>query len=252
MEERYIRNRIYILEDEQQLIKEAKILLAGAGIGSIIAECALRFGFEHITIVDGDKIEMSNLNRQNYTENDIGRYKAEVLAHRLSLINPRATIISHSCFIDKENVERIIEGHQIAVNALDFNSGIPFIFDEICKKYNIPVLHPYNLGWAGMLTVVKPDSISLSQLSEEYHNFELRMAEYILRYGRFWNEPQEWLEKIVSEYKNEEEALPPPQLSIASWIIAGYSVNAMYNLVTKKDLKTFPKFYLSSILDDHN
>lgn len=52
-------------EKEQSLIKDYNIFLGGAGIGSIVAECALRFGFEHITIVDGGKVERSNLNRQN-------------------------------------------------------------------------------------------------------------------------------------------------------------------------------------------
>lgn len=55
MENRYSRNRLYINEKEQNVIKNYKILLGGAGIGSIIAECALRLGFEHITVVDGDK-----------------------------------------------------------------------------------------------------------------------------------------------------------------------------------------------------
>ena len=72
MEERYSRNRLYVSKREQNIIKDYKIFLGGAGIGSIVAECALRFGFEHITIVDGDKVEESNLNRQNYTEKDIG------------------------------------------------------------------------------------------------------------------------------------------------------------------------------------
>ena len=57
MEQRYSRNRLYVSEREQSIIKHYKILLGGAGIGSIIAECALRFGFEHITIIDGDKVE---------------------------------------------------------------------------------------------------------------------------------------------------------------------------------------------------
>ena len=69
--ERYSRNRIYISEEEQERIKQVRILLGGAGIGSIIAECALRFGFENITIVDGDKVEESNLNRQNYVHSDL-------------------------------------------------------------------------------------------------------------------------------------------------------------------------------------
>ena len=84
---RYDRNRLYINEDDQDKIKSVSILLGGAGIGSIIAECALRFGFETITIVDGDRVEESNLNRQNYTKADIGKYKAETLARRLLKIN---------------------------------------------------------------------------------------------------------------------------------------------------------------------
>ena len=58
--ERYSRNRIYVSDEEQEKIRQTRILLGGAGIGSIIAECALRFGFEKMTIVDGDKIEESN------------------------------------------------------------------------------------------------------------------------------------------------------------------------------------------------
>ncbi len=90
--DRYNRNRIYVSEDEQEKVRETRILLGGAGIGSIIAECALRFGFENIVIVDGDRVELSNLNRQNYVKSDIGKSKAECLAKRLLRINPKANI----------------------------------------------------------------------------------------------------------------------------------------------------------------
>lgn len=248
---RYSRNRIYVRKEEQNLIKNTKILLGGAGIGSIIAECALRFGFENLTIVDGDKVDQTNLNRQNYTQSDLGKPKAACLGRRLSEINPEASIVCHNCYIDDGNVESLISGHDIAINALDFKSGIPFKFDEICKRYNIPVLHPYNFGWAGFLTVVKPNGIQLSQLTDDPKDFELRMAEYVTRYGEFWDVPSKWLEKVIEEYKNEESILPPPQLSIASWITAGYCVNVLYNLTTGKEVKTFPKFYLSSIYLDN-
>ena len=91
-EEKYNRNRIYIKPDEQERIKHFRVLLGGAGIGSIIAECALRMGFETITIIDGDKVEESNLNLQNYRLEDISNYKAESLAKRLLSINPKANI----------------------------------------------------------------------------------------------------------------------------------------------------------------
>ena len=131
MEERYSRNRLYVSEREQSIIKDYKIFLGGAGIGSIIAECSLRFGFEHITIVDGDKIERSNLNRQNYTENDIGRYKAECLTERLQSINPDAQIDFHTEFLTPDNIEEMLNGYDVAINALDFKDKTPFVFDEI-------------------------------------------------------------------------------------------------------------------------
>lgn len=250
--ERYDRNRIYVQEDEQRAIKNTRILLGGAGIGSIIAECALRFGFECITIVDHDKVELSNLNRQNYTEQDLGKYKSEVLANRLLSINPRAKITFHNCFVDKENVNDLVKDCDIAINALDFKSDIPFIFDGTCKKYNVPVLHPYNFGWAGFLTVVKPDGLQLSQLSDDSRGFELRVADYVAKYSHFWNTPNDWLDKIIAGFRNEDSILPPPQLSIASWIVGGLCTNMMFNLTTGKDIKVFPKFYLSSIYNDNN
>lgn len=250
--ERYNRNRIYLTEEEQLKIKNVRILLGGAGIGSIIAECALRFGFESITIVDGDKVEINNLNRQNFTDSDKGKFKAECLCERLLKINPKANIQFINSFIDESNVKEIIINHDIAINALDFKSEIPFIFDRICSEQNIFVLHPYNFGWAGYLTIVKPSGYQLSEISNDYNGFELKMADYVVRYGKFWNMPKQWLEKVIDVYKHESEILSPPQLAVASWITAGYCVNAMYNISTNKPVKYFPKFYISSLLCEPN
>ncbi len=248
MEEKYNRNRIYIKADEQKKIKHFRILLGGAGIGSIIAECALRMGFETITIVDGDKVEESNLNRQNYQIDDIGNYKAESLAKRLLAINPNANIKFINEFVTLDNVESLIEGHDVAINALDFKNDIPFIFDKICSERNITVLHPYNFGWAGFLAVVDPDGLPLYNLSDIPLGFELKVAEYVLGYQAFWMHPLDWLDKVAKQYQREDGTMPPPQLSVASWITAGLCTNAMFNIATGKEVRKFPKFYLSSLL----
>ena len=107
---RYNRNRIYISDEEQEKIRSVRILLGGAGIGSVIAECALRIGFEDIVIVDGDKVELSNLNRQNYVKSDIGKPKAECLAKRLLKINPKAKIKYYNVFIDNDNITSFCNG----------------------------------------------------------------------------------------------------------------------------------------------
>lgn len=245
--ELYSRNRLYISPDEQELIRKKPILLAGSGIGSNIAECALRFGFENITIVDGDKVEVSNLNRQNYTNNDVTNFKADSIQKRLLEINPEAQIKCRNEFISDSNVAEIVEGHQIAINALDFTTDIPLKFDKHCREKGISVLHPYNLGWGGVVTVITADTLGLDSLTKGQDMNELVFVDYVANYLRFWEKPYEWLEKIIEDYKNESEVLPPPQLPIASWIVAGICTHIMFNIATGKPVKKFPEFYINSL-----
>jgi len=250
MDTRYIRNRLYLTKEEQNIIKNTSILLGGSGIGSVIAECALRFGFENITIIDGDQVELSNLNRQNYTEDDIAIDKTEALYKRLKAINKNAKITCHTKFLTTENVRSFIDGFDIAINALDFSSDVPLLFDSICKEKNIPVLHPYNIGWGGLVTVITPDSLSLDSIAKPNERFnELNMVQYASSYLKFWGKPQKWIDDIVEKYLNEEEKLSPPQLSIASWIVAGMCTHILFNIATKKEIKEFPEFYLSTIMN---
>ena len=141
-------------------------MLGGAGIGSVIAECLVRFGFETITLVDGDVVELSNLNRQNYVETDIATPKVAALKNRLIAINSKANITTHACFITPDTVQDFVTGHAIAINALDFTSEVPLLpllFDRICQQHAVPVLHPYNLGW-GALVIVLSENIGLDSL----------------------------------------------------------------------------------------
>ncbi|KAB1153650.1 ThiF family adenylyltransferase [Tenacibaculum aiptasiae] len=252
MDARYSRNRIYVKPDEQELIKNSSILLAGSGIGSVIAECALRFGFENLTIIDGDQVEKSNLNRQNYIEADINIDKVAALKKRLLSINEKANINVHNCFLTKENLSEHINNHKIAINALDFNTEVPLFFDEICQQNNIPVLHPYNLGWGGLVTIISPNGLSLRSIAKAGEQFnELRVVEYITSYMKFWGTPQLWIDEVLNEYLNEKEKLSPPQLSIGSWMVASMCTHILFKIITNKEFKTFPEFYFSSINNDY-
>lgn len=250
MSNRYQRNRIYINDTEQEIIRDYPIIIGGSGIGSVIAECALRLGFETITIVDGDNVELSNLNRQNYTEKDIPFNKAEAIKGRLKAINRKATINVYHNFITETNIRKIVAGHRIAINALDFTSDIPLKFDKFCQEQNIYVLHPYNLGWAGLVAVISPDGNSLSAIAKPEKGFnEVDMVEYASSYLKFWGKPLAWIDEVVEKYKAEKEDLPPPQLSIASWKVAAMCTNILYNIALNKPVRKFPEFYISTILD---
>lgn len=250
MDNRYNRNRIYIDEYEQEAIKKCPVIIGGSGISSVIAECALRLGFEKMTIIDGDQVELSNLNRQNYTEKDISTNKAHALKSRLQAINSNAVINVHDFFINEDNVEELLSGHNLAINALDFTSDIPLQFDRVSLEHKIPVLHPFNLGWAGLVAVVTPESMPLSAIAKAGNKFnEIDVVEYISENLKFRGNHHEWIDEVVEKYKNEEEPLPPPQLSIASWSVAAMCTHILYNLATGKQVKHFPEFYLSTILD---
>jgi molybdopterin/thiamine biosynthesis adenylyltransferase len=245
--DRYNRNRLYLTKEEQKTIKKTPILLGGAGIGSVIAECLLRLGFETITIIDGDVVELTNLNRQNYIEKDISKSKVEAIKERLLSINSEAKITTHHCFLTPNNINDYIKDYKIAINALDFTSEVPLLFDEICQKKNIPVLHPYNLGWGALvLVILENQRLNILEKRNEKLN-EVSVVNYVSSYMRYCGNPQEWLEEIIDKYKNENEKLPPPQLSIASWLVAAVCTNIAFDIATDKPIKTFPEFYLTTI-----
>lgn len=248
MDLRYIRNNIHITEDEQQRIKEFSVLIGGCGIGSYIAECLLRMGFENLTIADGDIVELSNLNRQNYTNKDIGVKKVIALQDRLQTINPEAKITVFPEFINKDNLYDIGVNHQVAINALDFSSDIPFVFDQYMTERNIPVVHPYNLGWAGFLTVLPPEGLNLQSLEKAHQTFELNVGNFIVDSLKAKGIETKWFEEFLAEYGKIALTSPPPQLSLGLYLLSGMVSHIVFNLATAKPVKFFPdSYYLSMI-----
>lgn len=241
----YNRNELYITTKQQEVIKNFKVLLGGCGIGSNIAECALRLGFENITLVDGDFVEATNLNRQNYETVDIGLSKVEALKKRLSGINPVATITTENCFLDKNNLAGYLTNHKAAINALDFESVAPLVFDEECQNRNIPVIHPYNIGWATLVFVIQPQGPNLKDISADYENLDEKVVSFFSR--RLKGSARRWISDILVAYQNKHEKSSPPQLSVGSWLAAGVSANLLFRLALGKPVKSFPDFYFSTI-----
>jgi len=240
----YKRNRLYVSDLEQEKIKNTRILIAGAGLGSNIAECALRTGFENITICDMDDVELSNLNRQNYTQNDIENSKVNSLYKRLKSINPNAIINHHNIFLTEDNCAEYLDGIDIAINTIDFTSKAPFIFDEICLKNKIPVLHPYNLGWAGCVFVINELSESLETIVKNFDEPEIETVEHII-VNNNKDCDLAWLKDVLKAYQEEGGTVSPPQLAVGSWINAGICASLLFKLANRKTVKVFPDFYFS-------
>ncbi len=101
-------------------IFRVKIGLAGCGgLGSNAAIALARSGVLNFVIVDNDKIEISNLNRQQYFIEDVGKYKVDVLSKIMKSINPLVKVETHKTKLNSKNLKKIFQDCQIIVEAFD-------------------------------------------------------------------------------------------------------------------------------------
>ena len=96
MDEFFCRSEALLGTQAMEALRTKRVIIFGVGgVGSFAAECLIRTGLTHLTIVDGDVVQPSNTNRQlPATHATIGRPKVEVLRERLLEINPDAEIIA--------------------------------------------------------------------------------------------------------------------------------------------------------------
>lgn len=136
------RELLLLNEKDFLRIKSSKILLVGiGGVGGIVFETLIRLGIHHITIVDNDIIDISNINRQIlYTHEDVGKNKVDVANNRAKSINPKVDIIKHNLFLNKETIDDVFaEDFDFIIDACDTVSAkVELIKKSITK--NIPII----------------------------------------------------------------------------------------------------------------
>jgi len=110
----------YFGAENLKRIQSVKIGIAGlGGIGSNCAMNLVRCGFKNFILCDFDKIELSNLNRQFYFEEQVGKYKADALSENLKKINPLLEISSQILILTKANMTEIFSSCDVVVEAFD-------------------------------------------------------------------------------------------------------------------------------------
>ena len=131
----------------QQALAGARVAIVGVGgLGSPVLGYLAAAGVGHLTIIDSDNVELSNLHRQPiYTTGDVGRAKAEAAASYAAALNPTIKITVSTTRIDPTNAEDILRGHDIIVTCTDsFDTahaingaavllGIPMVFGSVYR-----------------------------------------------------------------------------------------------------------------------
>ena len=151
MEEIFNRLKLLIGEEKLQSLHQKTVAVFGlGGVGSYVIEGLVRSGIGNFVIVDGDKVDITNINRQIIaTTKTVGRLKVDVAKERIKEINPNVKVIKYAEFVGKEN-ENIelfdsIKNVDYIVDAIDtVSSKIRII--EFAKAHNIPVISALGTG----------------------------------------------------------------------------------------------------------
>ena len=156
------------------LIQDKVIAVFGlGGVGGTALEALARTGFKHFLLIDFDKVDPSNLNRQIlYTQKDIGRNKVEAAKERILSINPEADI----------------KAYQLKAQDFDFNQKIDFIVDAIddvngklyllSKAQEKEIPHIMSLGMANRFD---PSKVKIAKLNQTHSDPLAKKLRYMVK-----------------------------------------------------------------------
>ncbi len=162
---RYQRNRKTLSAADQLALFRSRVAVIGCGgLGGYVVEELARIGVGTIIAVDPDVFEEHNLNRQLYsTPANLGSSKVQAAVARVADVNPAVALIPRQVPFSPENGAELLDGCQVAVDALD-SISTRFKLADICSYLNIPLVHGAIAGWYGHITTQLPGDTSLETI----------------------------------------------------------------------------------------
>lgn len=166
--ERYIRNEKMLNPAENKRLRTFRIAVVGCGgLGGYLIEMLARLGIGHLTLIDGDVFEPSNLNRQLLsTPENMGEPKAREAKRRVKEINPEINTEAIYEFLTKENADRILSGHDLICDALD-NVKSRRIVEKAAETLNTPLVFGAIAGWYAQVCTIMPGDRMMEKLYPE-------------------------------------------------------------------------------------
>jgi molybdopterin/thiamine biosynthesis adenylyltransferase/rhodanese-related sulfurtransferase len=156
---RYSRHLLIPEVGEQGQLKllDSRVLLIGAGgLGAPAAYYLAAAGVGTIGIIDADRVEESNLQRQIiHTTDRVGEYKAESAKKAIQALNPDVNVITYLEYLDERNVRSIIADYDVILDGTD-NFPTRYLLNDAALLEHKPVVHGSVFRFEGQVTVFKP------------------------------------------------------------------------------------------------
>lgn len=166
--DRYTKNKMMISEEENQILHNSRVCVVGCGgLGGHAIEMLSRLGVGHITAIDGDVFDITNLNRQILSDVDkIGESKALTAKSRMATVNPEVCIHPVVTFLNESNAMELLKDHDVIVDALD-SINIRFLLQETAEKLQIPFVYGAIAGWYGQVSTILPGDRTLNKIYKD-------------------------------------------------------------------------------------
>jgi molybdopterin/thiamine biosynthesis adenylyltransferase/rhodanese-related sulfurtransferase len=138
----------------QERLKLGRVLVVGAGgLGCPALLYLAAAGVGHILIVDPDRVEASNLQRQVlYSEADVGELKVDIAARRLQALNPYVAVVAMADRFRRENAIEIVQACDVVIDGSD-NFATRYLVNDACVMAERPFVYGAIQGFEGQLSV---------------------------------------------------------------------------------------------------
>ena len=150
----------------QQAFSSATVAICGlGGLGSNIAIALARAGIGRLILIDFDRVDITNLHRQQYKADQIGRYKTEALADNLREIAPYIELEIHTEHITEDNAVTLLQGVDIICEAFDNAEAKAMLTDIVLSE--LP--DKYLVAASGMAGMGVTNSIRTRRITSRFY-----------------------------------------------------------------------------------
>ncbi|KEI35736.1 ThiF family protein [Francisella sp. W12-1067] len=214
----YARNIGVITDHEQAKLKNSKITVIGAGgVGGITLISLARMGFGNIQVIDGDKFEYSNINRQMLSGvSRIGKNKAQCAKETILDINPNIHVTIRQEMMTEDNIEEIITGSDLVIDATD-NLVSRVIIHRAAQKLKIHSI------W---IAVTPPFRGGVMVFSDRTPAYEL-----VLSHPSYGKKLTEEVKKEISAIKDRRAKISVEHGALADWADSYINGNAPWAVI---------------------
>jgi len=165
---RYTENiPVFGIQGQLKVRRSSAAVIGTGGLGGYVCELLARAGVGRLVMVDGDRFEESNLNRQVLSaESNLGEFKVEVAERRVREINDAVDLYCVRAFATEKTLPQIVKDCHVVVDCVD-TARARLMLQKVCEKEGIPLVHGSIGGCIGRVMTILPGDVGVRAFYRE-------------------------------------------------------------------------------------